>query len=65
MQEGRWEGQRSIDDIVVRRGRNETKFRLVHLLNLTKLHKLMTKDCALFNDVAQEFVRIVLRNEFM
>ena len=64
MREGRWKKQRNIGDIVIRGGRNEAKLRLVQLLELTKLRKLTTIDCALFNDVGGEFVRTMLRDEF-
>ena len=34
------------------------------MLKLTKLGKLTTEDCALFDDVGWEFVQIMLRNKF-
>ena len=45
VQKGGWEEQRNVNDVIVRGGRNEAKFWLVHLLNLMKLRELTTEGC--------------------
>ena len=63
VRKGGWEEQRNVDDVIVRRGRNEAKFWLVHLLNLTKLRELMAEGCTLFDDIGWKIIQTMLHNE--
>ena len=65
VQKGGWEEQRNVDDVIVRGGRNEAKFWLVHLLNLTKLRELTTEGCMLFDDICWKIVQAILHNELV
>ena len=52
-----------MDDVVIRGGRDEAEFWLVHPLKVTELCELTTEGCALFDNIGWKVVRVVLRDK--
>lgn len=57
-----WKGKGNIDNIIIRGGRNQIKFRLVHPLKFAELHELTAERRALFDNAGREIVRVMFRD---